>query len=222
MRAFGYSLPVFALLCACAPQMPNSLNPGGLSQDYLVKREAQLQGQPVTSITGADPTRAVTAAPQAGAAAPLDATHLRTRADAGYTNDPNTAAPRDPVAQLGADTLDALNKTAPAGARVSSSAQSQPAQADVTPPPVMGQAGPNLVAYALQVTNKPGEAVYRRGGIKFTSTQKACAKYASADRAQRAFLTKGGPDKDPENLDPDGDGFACAWKPASFQVGQNG
>ena len=39
----------------------------------------------------------------------------------------------------------------------------------------------------------------------------ACSKYPSPVLAQRAFLAEGGPQEDTLGLDPDGDGFACAW-----------
>ena len=36
--------------------------------------------------------------------------------------------------------------------------------------------------------------------------------------AQAEFLRRGGPDRDPKALDPDGDGFACSWDPRPFQA----
>jgi hypothetical protein len=35
-------------------------------------------------------------------------------------------------------------------------------------------------------------------------------------------LARGGPDKDPRGLDPDGDGFACGWDPAPFLLAEGG
>jgi hypothetical protein len=37
------------------------------------------------------------------------------------------------------------------------------------------------------------------------------------DAAQEAFLAAGGPERDRNNLDPDGDGFACWWDPEPFR-----
>ena len=45
-----------------------------------------------------------------------------------------------------------------------------------------------------------------------------CNGYANPDDAQRDFLARGGPERDPRGLDPDGDGFACAWDPAPFRA----
>jgi len=81
-----------------------------------------------------------------------------------------------------------------------------------------GDTGPNLAAYALQASNRLGEPVWKRGGLSLVNHDRACAKFASLDQAQIAFLTKGGPQRDPGNLDPDGDGFACFWDPTPFQT----
>lgn len=77
--------------------------------------------------------------------------------------------------------------------------------------------GPNIVEYALTAPNRKGQEWYSRsifaGQGKF---QRNCAAYNSPDAAQRDFLARGGPDRDPKGLDPDGDGFACGWDPAPF------
>lgn len=77
--------------------------------------------------------------------------------------------------------------------------------------------GPDIVAYALNAPNRLGQPWYSRfifsGQGRF---QRNCAKYRSADEAQRDFLARGGPERDPRGLDPDGDGFACGWDPAPF------
>ncbi|RWR06070.1 hypothetical protein [Paenirhodobacter populi] len=141
-------------------------------------------------------------------------------------------APDEPVStgSIGADTLAVLRQTAPAG--VSNFVDEVPAaQASVSNAPiyggtvssagsvpVTGTSGPNLAAYALSVDHAPGQAVYPRGGFHLTSTERACAKFPSSDRAQMAFLEKGGPQSDKLNLDPDGDGFACGWDPRPFQL----
>ncbi|SHJ00402.1 hypothetical protein SAMN04488012_10451 [Palleronia salina] len=81
-----------------------------------------------------------------------------------------------------------------------------------------GNDGPNIVAYALNTSNARGQPIYRRTGIALQSrSARACQGYASPDLAQEAFLEAGGPERDRLNLDPDGDGFACAWDPAPFR-----
>ena len=48
--------------------------------------------------------------------------------------------------------------------------------------------------------------------------QRACGHYPSPDQAQIDFLASGGPERDKLGLDPDGDGYACAWNPAPFRT----
>ncbi|WP_234822439.1 hypothetical protein [Palleronia aestuarii] len=81
-----------------------------------------------------------------------------------------------------------------------------------------GAEGPNIVSFALSTSNRVGEPLYRRGGIGGGRGQRACARYPSPDLAQEAFLEQGGPQRDRLGLDPDGDGFACAWDPAPFRA----
>ena len=85
-----------------------------------------------------------------------------------------------------------------------------------------GSGGTNIVAYALNTTNRVGEAVYERGRFNPERFQRACAQYGSSDQAQRAFLDAGGPVRDRRGLDPDGDGFACFWDPTPFRAGRGG
>ncbi len=84
--------------------------------------------------------------------------------------------------------------------------------------PERTQTGPNIVAYALSTTHNPGTQVHSRSALRFTDPQAACARYASPDLAQEAFLEAGGPERDRRGLDPDGDGFACAWDPRPFRL----
>ncbi|WP_420860940.1 hypothetical protein [Algirhabdus cladophorae] len=77
---------------------------------------------------------------------------------------------------------------------------------------------PNIVKYALETRNARGQAVYRRTGFNLRAKHaRACAAYPSADLAQEAFLAAGGPQRDRNALDIDGDGFACSWDPAPFR-----
>ncbi len=76
--------------------------------------------------------------------------------------------------------------------------------------------GVNVALFANQTTHAVGEKRYSRSINPFRSRGR-CARYASADAAQRAFLAEGGPERDPLNLDPDGDGFACGWDPEPYR-----
>ncbi|NHB78271.1 hypothetical protein [Rhodobacter calidifons] len=81
-----------------------------------------------------------------------------------------------------------------------------------------GDTGPNIVEFALATKHAPGVQMYRRSGLGVRDSNAACAKYASSDKAQQDFLAKGGPERDRMGLDPDGDGFACAWDPRPFRT----
>ena len=80
-----------------------------------------------------------------------------------------------------------------------------------------GDTGPNIAEYAIATNNPVGEPLYPRPSFYLTNPKTACARFTSPDLAQQAFLTAGGPQKDGKALDPDGDGFACAWDPRPFR-----
>lgn len=56
------------------------------------------------------------------------------------------------------------------------------------------------------------------GATNVRSNDRNCSDFGSPAEAQRFFLSQGGPQRDPHNLDRDGDGFACEW---GTQVRQN-
>lgn len=88
-----------------------------------------------------------------------------------------------------------------------------------TVPTRPGDADPNIVSYALSSSNPVGVRVYSRVGINMAKrAERNCAGFPSPDQAQIAFLAKGGPEKDRLGLDPDGDGYACAWDPTPFRL----
>ncbi len=78
--------------------------------------------------------------------------------------------------------------------------------------------GVNVALYAKQTTNAVGERRYDRSIGARVSSMGACGRYSNPDDAQRAFLAAGGPDSDRYGLDPDGDGFACDWNPATYRA----
>jgi hypothetical protein len=96
-------------------------------------------------------------------------------------------------------------------------AQYQVVQVDSVPTGVAAS-GPNIVAYALSQTHPVGTRVYSRAHpLRWQRWEQACLQYRNQDLAQEAFLAAGGPDRDPNHLDPDGDGYACWWDPAPFR-----
>lgn len=81
-----------------------------------------------------------------------------------------------------------------------------------------GDTGPNIVEYALATTHAPGVKMHKRSSLSGNRSVAACAKFSSPDMAQEAFLAKGGPNRDRLGVDPDGDGYACAWDPRPFRT----
>ena len=75
----------------------------------------------------------------------------------------------------------------------------------------------NIASYARRTDNLIGEKVHKRFKRKKETVRK-CSHFSTSDDAQRFFLSNGGPQKDPFNLDSDGDGFACKWNPAPFRT----
>lgn len=90
--------------------------------------------------------------------------------------------------------------------------------------PTRGRSGgASIVEFALSTTNLVGQSIYRRSSILAGKRfDRNCAKYASPDRAQEAFLKAGGPEKDRQGIDPDGDGFACFWDPSPYRRATGG
>lgn len=82
-----------------------------------------------------------------------------------------------------------------------------------------GADGPNIIQYALSTRNNPGDTLYRRlNPLRFSQAERACAQFTTQDQAQLEFLRRGGPERDPMNVDPDGDGFACWWDPRPYRA----
>lgn len=82
-----------------------------------------------------------------------------------------------------------------------------------------GNAGPNIIEYALRAPNNRGESVFDRSSLSGEGRfQRNCAKYRTPDEAQRDFISRGGPQRDRLGIDPDGDGFACGWDPQAFRT----
>lgn len=89
--------------------------------------------------------------------------------------------------------------------------------------PERGQDGqPNIVKYALSTSNPVGTQLYSRAGFNLEAkAERNCAQFTSPDQAQLDFLSNGGPQRDRKGLDPDGDGYACAWDPSPFRSAVN-
>lgn len=80
-----------------------------------------------------------------------------------------------------------------------------------------GATGPNIIEYALSTSHPVGQQMYRRFSLNMGRHERNCLAYRSDDLAQEAFLAAGGPERDRQALDPDGDGYACGWDPAVYR-----
>ncbi|MEM9579279.1 MAG: hypothetical protein AAF891_01220 [Pseudomonadota bacterium] len=243
-------LPALALtaLAACDPAIPDSGAGVGFDNynDYQrqqTARDAALQGNalPPPQAVSTEPLSATTSAPLAptttAAASVAPATSATAAAEAvlnGTDTQPGVvqASPSNPAPVLRAGGISAENDfgavsgqrsiEADAALQAQNRSQYQVIQPTALPTRT-GAAGPNIVQYALQSNNPRGQRVYQRSGFNAQRKfQRNCAQYASPDQAQQAFLAAGGPQRDKQGLDPDGDGYACAWDPAPFRSAVNG
>ncbi|MEM9435082.1 MAG: hypothetical protein AAGA12_14250 [Pseudomonadota bacterium] len=80
-----------------------------------------------------------------------------------------------------------------------------------------GSIAPTPIEFALQTSHPVGSKQYSRSGFGAGRVAEKCAEFRSAEQAQDAFLKQGGPRRDRLGLDPDGDGYACAWNPAKYR-----
>ncbi len=80
-----------------------------------------------------------------------------------------------------------------------------------------GSSGPNIIEYALSTSHPVGQSQFNRSPFGQGRHERNCLAYRSDDLAQEAFLRMGGPNRDRQALDPDGDGYACGWDPSVYR-----
>ncbi len=233
-----------ALVAACGQQVPDSGQGAGYSPSFSqfeidrARREAQLAGTPGAFAQTATPAGGIPSSQLAAAgigaspvtAQPLGAgtigagpvtgpDPLRT---AGVQAAPGNAAPAVAIASTGISDEQDFDAVATRETIESDAArrEQQAAAYTVIAPealPERSDVGANIVQYALSAPNRRGQEYYSRSILSGQSRYtRNCALYRSPDDAQRDFLGRGGPERDPAGIDPDGDGFACGWDPAPF------
>jgi hypothetical protein len=90
-------------------------------------------------------------------------------------------------------------------------------------PAQTGVRDPNIVQYALATSHPRGTKMHSRAGINLRArSARNCAGFSSPELAQVAFLEAGGPQRDRQALDPDGDGYACGWDPSPYRLAIRG
>ncbi len=100
-------------------------------------------------------------------------------------------------------------------------ARMQEARVEIAPTPLPNRpasAGPNIIDYALSTTHPVGERRFTRNPIGRNRHEANCLAFRSPDLAQEWFLANSGPERDRRALDPDGDGYACAWDPEIYRA----
>jgi hypothetical protein len=221
----------FAGLAACQPGIPDSRSGSGFdSYEQRSQRDAVLQSGTISAPsvvsegpidgTASDAIDAARAAlsddsgsvAQSAAAAPLNAS-------------PTNATPQVVTNSVGISDENDFNVVSDERSIESDAAliAQNRAQYEIIQPTALptrsGTNAPNIVEYALRTTNPKGTPIFNRSRLNTQSKfQRNCAQFASPDLAQEYFLANGGPQKDRKGLDPDGDGYACAWDPAPFRT----
>ncbi len=250
MRLMMASFLALTVIAGCSPAIPDSAAGVGFDNvDRRSQRDAQLQGEytprtvilPAASDVTATPldaptgTSTVPATPATTAAdGSLEADALAALRAANSGQEPLQASPSNPPPQVVSNSVGISNENdfgavsdersiqADAALRAQNQAQYQVIQPTALPTRE-GNSGPNIVDYALRTTNVVGQSLYRRSAFASKAKeQRNCAAFPSADLAQEVFLSRGGPEKDREGLDSDGDGFACTWNPAPFRAIRSG
>ena len=223
MKRFLVSSAALAALAACVATVPDS--GAGLNQSYAQQqaaREAALQGQfPGTNglpLEAASPQQSEAEALAAATAAALNSGVPPV--EASPANPPPVAVNAAGISQENDfQDVSSLRSIETDAERLAQNRAQYQVIAPTELPSRSGASGPNIVDFALNTQNAKGEALYTRGGIASqTRYARNCGKYPSPDLAQADFLAKGGPERDRMGLDPDGDGFACAWDPAPFRL----
>jgi hypothetical protein len=221
-------------LAACEQKVPNSAEGVGFN-DYAqyelerARREASLQGTPLpsgTAIVPPTPDQGIMSSELAAAGiatSRINATGIDT---SGINSADRPAVPQAALASnpeiSDEQSFDAVTGResieSDADRRARQAAAYQQIQATALPDR-SGNAGPNIVQYALQAPNDRGEPVFDRIGLSGEGRfQRNCSSYRTPDDAQRDFISRGGPQRDRLGIDPDGDGFACGWDPQAFRA----
>lgn len=187
-----------------APGAPSHATPGGRAQPPIPAAPAAVASRP----------QATPPAPVIGA--PLSATQPAQTAAAPDPANPAISDEQNFEAVAARESIESDR------ARIDANREQYTEVAPTAVPERPSGSKTSIVDYALSATNRLGQSVYRRSRTALTSHARACAAFASPDLAQETFLARGGPRRDPRNLDPDGDGFACTWDPTPFQKARGG
>jgi len=204
---FPLLLGAVVLVAACAPEVPDSAAGVGFDDydDFRDQRAADLDGRPSPV-----PSGPVIASETAGnITLPASSATADTR-NRGISDEQSFDAVAD------RETIESDAE------RLARNREAYVLIAPTALPRRPSDGRPNIVAFALATDNPVGTPLYERSATSQTRYRRACARFTSPDLAQEEFLHRGGPERDRLGLDPDGDGYACAWNPAPFRAAVRG
>ncbi|MEM9319266.1 MAG: hypothetical protein AAGA70_09700 [Pseudomonadota bacterium] len=241
MRQGAWLVPaVLLVLGACARSVPDDTGAGVGFGDYAtyqqsrVDAQAALAGRPTANVL---PPSTETVVPPVSAAPASDPIATRAAAaidaaEAPPASSTSTASGPPPLATASGSTAIsdeqdfeavAARETIETDAdRLARMAAERVEVAPTAVPDRPGSTGPNIVEYALATRHPVGQSVHRRSSFGDRRHEANCLSYQSADLAQQAFLAMGGPERDRQSLDPDGDGYACSWDPMIYRNAARG
>lgn len=219
----GFGLVAAVVLAGCQAPVPDSGAGVGFNDylNYQAKREQELLGNaPVRTVPNAGAISAETSA-TGDPAQPSEAELLAQQTRAALGTTPDNVGISDEQDFQAVASRESIESDAE---RIAANRQAyEVVEPGALPTRSGGSSLSGLVDFALSTTNTVGQALYSRSLVFAQSRfDKNCAKYPSPDKAQEAFLERGGPKRDPMGLDPDGDGFACSWDPAPFRLARSG
>ncbi len=215
MRTIAMTGLAVLMLGACASQPDDSRGVGfsDYSQDRAA-REAALRGtgQPQTVLPPAERSEAEISALAEGAIAAAESGQATAAAPPVGTAHVAISDEQDfgAVSERESIESDAERLRRMQEQRVEVAPTAVPERPDST--------GPNIIQYALSTSHPVGQQMYRRMNLAAGARhERNCLSYRSDDLAQEAFLRMGGPGRDRQALDPDGDGYACGWDPTVYR-----
>ncbi len=212
-------------LSNCAPTGPGSYD------DYAARRDAQLSSN-AQSVPAPSDVQSSTLGGSGSSAvdAARDALAREEAAEANSGVVPVNAAPANPPPQVVSNSAGISEENSFEAVSEERDIEDDAAMIErnraqyqvITPtslPTRPGTNEPNIVQYALQTSNPVGTQLYSRSRFRAqTKYERSCGQFTSDDLAQEAFLADGGPERDRQGMDPDGDGYACQWDPTPYRA----
>ncbi len=237
---FWLILPAFAALSACDRSVPDDTGAGVGFGDYatyqqerrVTEARAQQSRAPSTVLppereTVVPPSTAASAGGNADLASLASAAIAEAEAPqtAATSTTASAAAPSNNTAISDEQDFDAVAARETIETDAERLARMAEQRVEIEPtavPDRPGSTGPNIVEYALSTSHPVGQQVHRRSSIGYGRHEENCLSFQSSDLAQQAFLASGGPERDRQSLDPDGDGYACNWDPNIYRNAARG